>query len=140
MIVPRHNFAKPLIAAGVCIVIGMLLGGMITNNNDQDAIIERVMQRDARDLSDLIASLKQLQNGANQAAMLQLERLINDRIIALDTSPQYPDLSEHIQDTIKEAIAEAYNYQQAHPRAQELPGDALVESVFNRHGLIPSAP
>ena len=129
---------KGKLAAGL--LAALLLGGVIgagwgARKGFYAASVDYVnlaLGRDAREIENRVAILRQLRGGEREKALEGLENGLNDTLIMFDPAEPYPGLRPETTAAVAKAIGAAKEYKTAHPRNPDDMREKMVQSLFSR--------
>ena len=125
--------AALLLGAIMITIAAVLIGGYGASQLTATYLVDRNIDKDARDMQRQVKALQQLRAGDLAAAIEVLETRLDDNLVLLDPQKPYEGLGEQTQSNIKQAIKAAKDYRAQYPRSSSRPHvDDMVRHLFEK--------
>jgi hypothetical protein len=125
--------AALVLGAIMITIAAVLIGGSGASQLTATYLVDRNIDKDARDMQRQVKALQQLRAGDLAAAIELLESRLDDNLVLLDPQKPYEGLSERTRSNIQQAINAAKDYRAQHPRSSSRPHvDDMVRHLFEK--------
>ena len=127
--------AALVLGAIMIAIAAVLVGGYGASQLTATYLVDRNIDKDARDMQRQVKALQQLRAGDLAEAIELLESRLDDNLVLLDPQKPYEGLGEQTRSNIRQAINAAKDYRARYPRSSSRPHvDDMVRHLFDKSG------